>query len=309
LLCALLGGLILLLATGTVQGGQIVVVLTNESSYYASAKDGFTTALAQRKADIRTVLLADVKKQGLAAIVGAPADMIVAVGTAAAVYVHDNAPAGTPVVCCLVGDAAANKLTQGRAVAGVTIDVPVADQFNLVAQALPKAQVMGMLYRSNTPEGQQQLKTAQEALPKGWRLSAIAVDQCDSVGDAINKLIDRKADCIWTSIEAGIYDKDAIPALLLAALRAKIPVFGFSPAFVKAGAAIGIGISATAQGEQAGAMAQKILANGTQGAASQIQPPQQFQIAVNQIVAEQIGVQLPAELVGKATYVFKEEDK
>ncbi len=306
---ALLMGTIFLLGNCVAQGGQIVVVLTSEAPFYVSAKEGFTTALAARKDDIRTVLLNDVRTKGLAATIGANADLVVAVGTPAAVYLHDNAPKQTPLVFCMVGDPAGNKLTQGRNVAGVTIDVPVADQFTLVAQALPNAHVVGMLYRSDTPEGQRLLKSSQEALPKGWRLKAIAVDQCDSVADAIDKLMQSQVDCIWTSVEAGIYNNDAKVALLLAALRAKIPVFGFSPSFVKSGAIIGIGIDPAAQGEQAGALAKKIFEHAGADADKQIHPPQQFQIAVNQIVAEQIGVQLPAELVGKATYVFKAEDK
>ena len=305
---ALLLGLTILLGGGMAHGGQIVLVLTSDASFYHSTQDGFMAALSQRKGDIHSVLLEDVRTKGVAVTIGNNADLIVAVGTAAAVFLHDNAPPQTPLVFCMVGDPAGNKLMQGRAMAGVTIDVPVADQFNLIAQALPGGHVMGMLYRSNTPEGQQLLKSSQAALPPGWRLSAVAVDQCDSVADAINKLIQSQVDCIWTSVEAGVLDMDGRLALLKSARRAKVPVFGFSPSFVKSGALIGIGIDPTAQGDQAGAMAQKIFDHVAQ-AASQILPPQQFQIAVNQIVAEQIGVQLPSELVGKATYVYKAEDK
>ena len=286
------------------RGGEIVVVLSSNDSHYASTRDGLASTLEDRKKDIRSVTLKEVVDQGVSVAVGSGAEIVVAVGTPAAKYLHANAPKGAPTVFCMVADPDDAQLTQGQAMGGVTTDVPIADQFALIAQALPNAKVVGMLYQSNTPRGQRLLKNAQNALPKDWRLQAIAVDQCESVAAAIDNLLKSQVDCVWTSIDAGVYNAQTAPALLLEALRAKVPVFGFSPQFVKSGALIGIGIDPAAQGQQVGALVRKILEHSAGPSADQIQPPQ-FQIAVNQIVGDQIGVEIPAALVGRATYVVK----
>jgi ABC-type uncharacterized transport system substrate-binding protein len=286
-------------------GGEVVVVLSGDAAPYAAAEAGFESQFAGKRA-VRAVQIKDLAGEGVGAGIGKNADAVVAVGTVAATYLHRELPAGTPLLYCMVADPAQAGLLQGNAAQGVTTGVPIAAQFALAAEALPRGHTVGILYRSNTAEGAELLKKVADSLPKGWRLEAVAVDKYQSVADAIDDLTGRQVDLIWTTLETGIYDYPTVRALLLAALRNNIPVFGYSPAFVKAGALLGVGIDPRDQGKQAAEMTARLLDKPAGAASPGAVPPEQYQIAVNLIVADKIGVELPQDLIGRATYVFKE---
>ncbi|MGA3066391.1 MAG: ABC transporter substrate binding protein [Tepidisphaeraceae bacterium] len=296
--------LVLLISTQA-RGGEVVIVLSGDATPYLQAEAGFRDEFAGKR-DVRTVQLRDVSAGGVEETIGKNPDAVVAVGTLAANYLHRQLPEQTPLTYCMVADPAQAGLFDGHSIHGVTTTVSDSEQFNLIAEALPHGRSVGILYRSDTAAGRDLLKRVHDALPSGWRLEAVAVDQYSSVADAIDDLTARKVDLIWTSLDAGVYDNATVRALLLAALRNSIPVFGYSPAFVKAGAMIGIGVDPHDQGKQAADITSRELDRPGEAALPGADPPEKFQIALNLIVADQIGIELPQELIERATYLFKE---
>lgn len=292
------------LGSSTARARDAVIVLSSDAAPYVKAEAGFRAAFAGDAPSFRQVHLSQINDNGIDATIGHDAGVIVAIGTPAAVFLHAHLPPTAPLIFCMVANPSGAGL---GALRGVSTDVPLSDQFALLAKAIPSARSLGMLYRSDTSSGQRLLERVHQALPKDWTVQAVAVNQAASVSDAVNDLFSRKVDVIWTSVDAGVYDAPTAQALLLSALRARVPVFGFSPAFVRAGALVGIGIDPAAQGRQAAKLAGAVLANGADTLAAQIQPPSQFQIAVNQIVAGEIGIQLPQDLVDQAAYVVGED--
>jgi putative ABC transport system substrate-binding protein len=299
-----------LLFIAAARGGEIVILLSSDATPYKLAEAGYKASLVDRQETFHTVLLKDLTDQGIDPTADPTAgkpDAILAIGTPAAVYLHQR-PEPCPVIFCMVSDPAGAGLDQGAQIDGVSTDVPITDQFSLIQQAIPSTKVVGMLYRSGSAGGQRSLKAMQAALPKDWRLEAVDADQFSSMADAISELMHRHVDVAWTSVSAGVYDLPTVRALLLAALRTNLPVFGFSPSFVRAGALLGVGVDPAAQGKQAAAITGQILTSPKVDHIVRIEAPQIYQIAVNQIVAEKIGVQLPPDLVKRATYVFREND-
>jgi putative ABC transport system substrate-binding protein len=289
------------------RAGQIVVVLSSDAAPYAQAQAGFVKAIGNRAGDCHSVLLKDLTAKGVDAVVGKDVDCVVAVGTPAAAALVGKISSGAPMVFCMVAGGSAAAFPSAKAVYGVTTEVALGEQFNLIKRAVPNARVLGMLYRSNTPDGVRLFKDVGAALSPDWHLEAVAVDQSSSVADAINKLMARHVDVIWTSVDSGIYDAPAVHALLLAALRANLPVFGFSAPFVRAGALVGVGVDPAAQGIQAAEIATQVLGHSWDAHKAAVQPPATYQIAVNQIVADKIGIPLPKDLLDHATYVFKDD--
>lgn len=279
-------------------------MLSAEAAAYHQAESGYK-AKSDPNQSTRTVLLKDVTEKGIDATIGKNADAVLAIGTPAATYLHAYLALPTPLIYCMVAMPSAAGLTDGRAAFGVTTRIPVQAQFELIAQALPNARVLGMLYHSDTTEGQQSLQMVRQTLPKDWQLQAVAVDKFDSIAAAIDELANRHVDVIWTTVETGIYDAATIRSLLLSELRTNSPVFGFSPGFVRAGALVGVGIDPTAQGAQAAALTARVLANPADKSVTQVQAPQSFQIAVNLIVADKIGIHLPKDLIRRAAYTFE----
>jgi ABC-type uncharacterized transport system substrate-binding protein len=295
----------MLLPANWARAGEVVIVLSADAAAYHQAESGYRGNSTDPNRPIRTVLLKDVTDKGVEATIGKNADALLAIGTPAATYLHGHLGLPTPLVYCMVAMPTTAGLTEGRACFGVTTRIPVQAQFELIAQALPKARVLGMLYRSNTPDGQQFLEMVRQTIPKDWQLQAVAVDKFESVAAAIDELANRHPDVVWTTVETGLYDTATIRSLLLSELRTNAPVFGFSPAFVRAGALVGVGVDPAAQGQQAAALMARILANPTDKSIPQVQAPESFQIAVNLIVADQMGIHLPTDLIRRATYAFK----
>jgi putative tryptophan/tyrosine transport system substrate-binding protein len=296
--------LLLALAGNVASANDVIVVLSQNAVPYAQAEGGLKDQLSTHKINTRTLLLQDAARN--------PADLyaasaVVAVGTPAAVWLHNNLPAPTPLLYCMVADPTAAGLTTGRTSCGITTDVPLSQQFALIAEALPNARTVGILYRANAPDATRQIQRILDALPRGWQLASVPIDQSSSIADAIDDLTKRHVDVVWTAPDSTIYDTASVRALLLATLRTNTPVFGFSPAFVRAGALVGIGVDPQAQGQQVAGLTLQVLQTPDSKTIQQINPAGKFQIAVNLIVADKLGLQLPQDLVHRATYTFKEE--
>jgi len=285
---------------------KVLIVKASEAEPYTQAEAAVRGPLTQHHDDVRTVVLNEVIDKGVAQVVG-PADMVIAIGTPAARGLHNQLPANIKLVYCMVTNPEDAGLLQGPGAWGVTTEVTVADQFKLMAEALPNARTVGLLYRSDTLEGKRHVEAARAVLPGDWHLQAVAVNDTPSFAAAIDLLTQKKVDVIWTSPDPKLFDAASVRALLLAGLRARVPVWGFSPAFVRAGALLGVGVEPKAQGTQAAEIALAVLA-GQACAKGFAQPPHEFNIAVNLIVAQQIGLELPESLVRRATYVYRPEN-
>lgn len=299
--------LALLIGLSGARGAEIMLVISGDAVPYQQAQEGATERLEREKHHVRAVSLAEVSAKGADATIGASADAVVAVGTPAACWLHKQLPANRTLVYCLVADPTSAGLTQGQKTYGITTEIPLAQQFALLAEGLPQARTMGMLYRSDTPEGNRLLGAVKDALPSGWQLVPAAVDKAGSVPQAIDELTRQHVDVVWTSADSTIYDAAGVRALLLASLRKRIPVFGFSAGFVRAGALLGVSVDPKSQGTQAADMVERLFKNPADPTLKQVVGAESCQLAVNLIVADKLGLVLPESFVGKAFKAFKEE--
>ncbi len=284
----------------------MVIVKSSDAEPYAQAEAALKERLEAHQETVRSVLARDVSEKGIDAGIGR-ADAVVAVGTPAARWLQTQLPPNYKLAYCMVNGAVEAGLLQGRAAWGVTTEVPLSDQIKLIGAALPKARVVGALYRSDQPEGKASIQGLSDAMPPGWRVEAVAVNEHPSVAAAIDALTRKNVDVIWTAAEQKIYDTATVRSLLLAGLRSKTPVWGFSPAFVRAGALVGVGVSPRDQGAQAADIVKQLLAD-PRAAKGKAYPPAEVQIAVNLIVAAQLGIEVPEEVTRRAAFVFRPEN-
>jgi putative tryptophan/tyrosine transport system substrate-binding protein len=305
---SVVAGILLLLVSASIARGavEVLVVKASDAEPYVQAEAAVREELIQRHFSVRSASLKDVTQSGAASAAG-KSSAVLAIGTPAAKFLHGQLPANIPLVYCMVSNVEESGLLQGRQCWGVTTDVALAEQVKVIADALPQARVVGLLYRSDTADGKRVAEGMRQAMPPGWRVEATAVNEFPSVADAITSLTQKKLDVIWTSADPRLYDTAAVRSLLLTALRNKIPVWGFSPAFVRAGGLVGVGVEPRAQGKQAGNLLANLLEQ-PKSVTERAQPAHEYQIAVNLIVARQLGVQVPEELARKAAFVFRPEN-
>jgi ABC-type uncharacterized transport system substrate-binding protein len=140
----------------------------------------------------------------------------------------------------------------------------------------------------------------------------VDVAEHDSFADAVTALLRHRPGIVWTYLDPELYNSARIRSLLLAALRQGVPVFGFSVPSVRAGALLGVGIEPAEQGEQLAQLreqwsrADPTLKSTVRGRETAHRPPRS-RIAVNRIVAEQLGIDLSESILNEAHWLFSPE--
>jgi putative tryptophan/tyrosine transport system substrate-binding protein len=297
-------GLILLLAAASRAGADVVIVRSSDAAPYQQAEATFIQRLQSPQCKVRSVPVKQLADEGIGSAISTT-DTVIAIGTPAATWLHNQLPEGILLVYCMVSNPEEAGLLKGSQCWGVAMEVAESDQFKLISEALPSSKTVGTLYRSDTPAGRQVLQNFRDALPHGWQVEAVAVNDYPNVAAAIDALMDKNVDVVWTSAAFKLYDVGAVRELLVASLRNKVPVWGFSPAFVRAGALLGVGVDPESQATQTTDLIVKL--KQSRQSVEKSQPPKQYQIAINLVVADQLNIQIAGDLLNKATYIFRAE--
>ena len=286
-------------AAASAPAAEVLAVLSEDKPPYHLAEEGLGKALAAAGHHLTSRLLdqpgASGEEQRYAALV--------AIGSKAANFLHGHRPGSLPLVFCMVADPSDAGLLAEPRLSGVVTEVPLAVQLSLIGEALPQARTIGVLYRAEVERSRAQLAKLQGLLPSDWRVEAVSIEASLSVANAIDTLFSRPIDVVWTSPDSTIFTEATVRTLLLGALRKRVPVFGFSSAFVRAGALFGIGINPLTQGTQSATMLLARLAGGPQEAV-ELQPPD-YEIEVNLVVARKLALDLPPALVARAAQIYQ----
>lgn len=224
----------------------------------------------------------------------------VAIGTEAARWTAEHRSAELTAVYCMVSDPDGHKIPP--TLPGVTTDVPLSKQFQLVDRVVPGVTRLGMFFNSDSHSSQTRVDRVRAAVPLGWEVVAVNTRDHDNFADAQDALIAQRIDVIWTAADRNVFDQAAVRSLLLAGVRKRIPVFGFSIPFVRAGALIGVGVDPRAQGRQAAALTARLLVDPNTAAPDSAD----FDIAVNLVVADKLAVTIPGDVLNRAPHVFPE---
>ena len=300
-------------------GDSALIVLSSNAQPYRQCAQTISKGLAKHKIRSRVVVLsvrpdADVTDK---------ADLYVAIGSRATARLHRSLSADAHLLYCMVQHPEATGLARGPARYGVTTRVPVSRQFELIGRALPRARSVGMLYRGKQPTSVATKQEAARSLPKGWKLEAVDVDKHSSEAEAIRSLFSRSVDVVWTSADPTVYNVGVARAMLLEGLRNRMPVFGFSHAFVRAGALFGIGVDPSDQGSQVVELVARHYTKPASGATPKeptsktadslpgryTPEPARCHLSVNLLVARKIGVTLPPKVLQSASFVFGAKDE
>ncbi|MCC6580370.1 MAG: hypothetical protein IT440_07995 [Phycisphaeraceae bacterium] len=290
--------------------GEIVVVLSSDASPYRAASDSLTQEFSREHRPSRTLMLDAVRKQGLESSgINSSTACVVAVGTPAAMHLHDNLPADILLTYCMVGNIKEAGLDVGRESFGLTVMVSIRPQIDLMRAAMPNIRKIGVLYRAGDVDDKEVIEDVWKSLPAGLELIAINMNNYASASDAVDDMFSQSPDIVWTFPDAEIYDKAVVRKLLLTSLRQKVPVFGFSQQFVMAGALLGVTVQPQSQGEQAAKLTLGLLGGdpGRLARARKEAMPMlpQYEVVVNLIVAQNLGLRISGEIVQSAATVYR----
>jgi putative ABC transport system substrate-binding protein len=208
-----------------------------------------------------------------------------------------------PIVFSMVLYPAQSGFTTGtRNMTGASLDLPLSQQFRALRRLLPEARRVGVLYH---PEETGEIVEAAraEARRAGFGLEAVEVAGPQAALAALIGLLER-VDVVWTVADSHVFTPQNTSALILAALRARVPVFGLSTAQVRTGAVAALYCDYGDVGRQTGELALRVLAGERAGG---IPPtmPRKVLLALNLRAARHLGVPIPPELERDAGEVIR----
>ena len=183
-------GLIFLFVPANAQAKHTVfLVLSSDAAPYRLAADALTSTLAKQDINTREFLAEDLSKRKIDfSSTVYKTKVWAAIGSRAATYLVNVLTEATPLVYCMVADPDKIGLKNGREnVTGVSVTIPVEEQFAIIEKAIPNLRSIGMLYRSSSTKSMMTLVEVTTHLPSSWILEAVDVDKYDSIADEIGR--------------------------------------------------------------------------------------------------------------------------
>jgi len=275
----------------------VTMVLSEEDGAYAQVADRLRTALSQgsgsARPTIKTMSLQSLKE-------GEPVrpdagQILVAIGTGAMRELAQK-NLSQPIISVLVPRAAFEKISRQSARLGdhrrfsaIYLDQPWARQFALVRYALPNRTRIGILLGPNSAEFAPALRAAAKA--GGFTAMIEKADNETDLLPALTRLL-GESDALLAVPDPVIYNRNTIQSILLTTYHHQVPLFGFSAAYVKAGALAAVYSVPEQIGQQAAELIQHLAAD------RHLLPPQApryFSVGINTQVARSLGLTLDDE--------------
>lgn len=229
--------------------------------------------------------------------------LTVTVGRAAlAAALNGSRENGGPILAALVPRLAFERETRLGTPRGplsaIVLDQPPARLIALVRAALPQARRIGMLVGADSRHLAGAFRAA--ALEQGMTLQTEDVEK-SGVFEALRVLLEE-SDVLLAIADPSIYNDETIAGILGAGYRRRVPLIGFSPAYVKAGALIGLYATPAQVGRAAASAVREYLASGVMASPA---APAEFSIRVNDAVARSLGLNLTEEEIRKSMRQFE----
>jgi ABC-type uncharacterized transport system substrate-binding protein len=230
------------------------------------------------------------------AVIDAQPMLAVAVGAQACQTLVENSQR-PPLLCTLLPRAAFERIAAADRVPSVPIsaqllDQPVQRQMALIRLALPRKKRVGVLLGAESATFENGLAGA--AKQHGLTLTVARISTAADLSEGLLRLL-ADSDLLLAVPDSQVFNSGTIQNILRATIARGIPSVGFSPAYVRAGTAIGIYATPAMIGTQTGQLVRRILLSGNWPAP---QPPSDFEIGVNRAVARSLSIDVgdPATL-------------
>jgi len=313
-----LGAFALTLATpfaaGAAEQKSVAATAIVEHPALDSVRDGVRAALEQagysgdnlkwqyQTAQGNTATAAQIARK----FVGDRPDAIVAIATPSAQAVVASTKS-VPVVFAAVTDPVAAQLVRnwepsGSNVTGVSDELELDRQMELVKRVIPDAKRVGMVYNPGEANSVVVVERLRELLPQmGMTLVEAAAPRSVDVGSAARSLV-GKVDVIYTNTDNNVVS--AYESLVKVGMDTKTPLIASDTDSVKRGAIAALGIDYYQHGIQAGELVVRLLKGEEPGSIAP-QKTAELSLFINRSAAAAQGVTLSQELIDSAAEVIE----
>lgn len=284
-----------------------------------NCREGFLAGLAEEgiiKGQNLTVIYENAQADGGTAsqiidnFIAQKTDLICAIATPMAQSAYSTAKkTGVPVIFTAVTDPIAAELANADGtpvgeITGTSDKLPVEKQLEMIRKMLPDAQTIGIMYSTseiNSISAIEEYKNI--AGDYGFEIVVQGISTVADVPQAADSLL-GKVDCITNLTDNTVVS--ALPVILSKAEKLNIPVFGSEIEQVRIGCLATVGLDYINLGEQTGKMAAKVLKGEMKASEMNFEVISEASFYGNNKVAENLGIEIPAELKAAAAGLFDE---
>ena len=234
-------------------------------------------------------------------------DLIVALGTGSSLAALKATNLNrVPIVFSIVGAPKATGIIEsydqsGRNITGVSMKIPVQEQFQQINDILPNIKKCGILY---TSEMVQAVATAQEAIDIaptfGWKSIPVILSKQDlhSLRNTVQTLAEQ-VDLIYIPTDPVLSSPDYLNTIIEVADKNQIPVIGVAKKFVENGILAAIHCDYYEIGRQTGNSIIRIL-RGVKVQNIPSKKPMITRLSLNLQKAQQLNIKIPRAVILKA---------
>jgi len=307
--------LVLCAAPAVAQQKSVAVLAIVEHPALDAVRDGVREALAEagfeEGKNLRWQYQSAQGNVGTAAqiarkFIGDSPDAIVGIATPTAQAVA-AATRSVPLVFSAVTDPVAAQLVKsweasGTNVTGVSDELALERQIELIKQILPNARTVGMVYNPGEANSQVVVERMKELMPKhGLTLVESAAPRTVDISAAAARLV-GKVDVIYTNTDNNVIS--AYESLVKVGNDTDTPLIAADTDSVKRGAIAALGLNYHDLGVQTGKIVVRIL-NGEKPGDIPAQRSDKLDLFVNLKAAEAQGVMVPAAVIESASEVIR----
>ncbi len=301
-----------LAACASADGPRIVIVDTPQADRFADAMGKFRQSLSAQvpgaSFDSKRIATKDDLPQVIGAIQADKPALVVAVGSGVCDALRKEIK-DVPILFTMAGGADVGAVEGERKannpnLAGVTILIPPADQFRIMAQAIPGLKRVGVLY---TPKKSGKMVEAarRETAKLGIELVAQPVEELSQVADALEKVLPT-CDAYWLIPDPNSCQNSALESALTRGITLRKPMVGCDVAHARAGWYLGIYCDLGDVAEQSARMAAEIL-GGRAPSEIAIETPRSPRYAINISTGATLGIDVPGSARDGAAEVFGQQ--
>lgn len=184
---------------------------------------------------------------------------------------------------------------QSQRHSAIYIDQPINRTMRLITFIEPTPKRLGLLLGPSTIDMRAGITAT--AGRTGFALDSEYVSESKQVGGAIRRIL-KKSDILLALPDPLVYNRQTIVSILLSSYHSRIPVIGFSAAYVKAGAIAAVYSTPGDIGRHISDLVWRFLSNRP----STLPPPEYpryFHVETNRQVSHSLGIDLPSAHVIK----------
>lgn len=277
-----------------VADARVVIVCSDTTAAYSDAAQALLEGLSRAgvsRYDIRQMWASDLTKLIKAGQLPRPR-VFVALGTDATAMLA-AAAMPTPVLSALIPRTSFDRVlnNSGRKASSLFsalyLDQPLGRQLALIRLALPQAKRLGILWG---PESAAREPVLKPLMAVQWTVVDATVDSTTGIFPGLKRVL-GDSDVLLAIADTQVYNSNSIQNILLSTFRAGVPMVAFSPAYVRAGALLGLHTTPAQAGTQAANLVQDLLLYDKPLPVSPVES-NDFEVTVNEHVARVMNLSL-----------------